>query len=1087
MIVLLLALECAGCGGGAAYFSQPPPPPAADFSIGLSPSSVSVLRGATSPAINITVNGLNGFTGSVQIALSTLPAGVTSNPSSPFAVAAGATVTIHIGAADNAATGNFTISAEGTSGGLSHGVNLTVTIQSAVGAALSRTAYAKTDSISAADDPFGEPHHRHMAYDPANKHLFVANRALNRVEVFSTLDQSRAAQVSIAGASSADLSADGVTVWIGTSLQEIVAIDAATLHLKARYLLDGLRPLPGISFNRPVEVLSLSNGKAMIRLREPVSSQALLALWDPSSNSLTNLTSNAPIVFQQGVGVLARSGDHSKVLAAANDSSGELAMFDVTGNVVAGPRTLGAGLIQQACANQDGTRFAVVFASNGSTQFLILDAALNQVGSYTPSNVRGVTFSRDGRYLYISETSSSGSIVSVLDGRTAQRVGSVSDAMVQGLSSEIEDADESQLLFGLSNRGVSFVDAAAPMTLSSPGPVLGAAPNLQPAEGPNAGGTPITLTGQNFSSSVRMKLGTQLASNVSVPAPTQIQANSPASVSNGPVNVTAFFDNGWLALAPDAFSYGPQILQILPNAGSNSGGDLVQVYGYGFGSDATKITVKIGAANATVTKIESITGSAPSLGLDASYPFPLERITIQSPPGPPGKADVVIGSPAGSATSAKSFQYLQSVQSYSKPGFFRFLLYDQPRQRIYLTNIDHVDAFDLQLNSFAFQFNPPGGPPLNAGLRGMALTPDGSQLIVADFGAQKIYLLDPVNGSGTIVPVGGVPEFTNSGPARLAATSAQTVFVGLSGEGGSGGACSTCLAQLNLAASPPTIQPAPQPEVTSLTGAPLVQSDATGDRVFVSFGASPGGPLAVWDASTPNQFVTSAASVSVSDLSAAMDGTMFALQASGVAEIRTSDLSLAGVPASAELTQIPGRVFVPGLAMHPSGALLYQPFLTGAPGSAGVKGGVDILDARSGALRLRIFLPQQLMTDVDGLHGSFLATDENGQRLFAITSSDGTPQHAALSIVQLASVPLGIGSISPLSVSASGGTTVTIRGSGFQSATAVSISGKPASVSFKSVNMLTVVTPSLTAGPQRITITNPDGETIAAEAALTAN
>jgi hypothetical protein len=33
--------------------------------------------------------------------------------------------------------------------------------------------------------------------------------------------------------------------------------------------------------------------------------------------------------------------------------------------------------------------------------------------------------------------------------------------------------------------------------------------------------------------------------------------------------------------------------------------------------------------------------------------------------------------------------------------------------------------------------------------------------------------------------------------------------------------------------------------------------------------------------------------------------------------------------------------------------------------------------------------------------------------------------------------------------------------------------------------MLTVVTPSLTAGPQRITITNPDGEAIALEAALT--
>src|SRR6266481_101028 len=474
------------------------------------------------------------------------PAGVTSNPASPFALAAGATVPILIGAAANAATGNFTVFAQGTSGGLSHGTNLALTIQTAAGSTLSRMAYARTDSTSAADDPFGEPRHRHMAYDTVNKHLFVANRAMNRVEVFSTFDQSRVAQVSIVGASSADLSADGATVWIGTSLQEIVAIDAGTLHLKARYLLAGLSSLPGAIFSRPVEVLALSNGKFVVRLRQLISSQALLALWDPVANSFTNLTSNAPVIFQQGAGVLARSGDHSKVLAAANDSSAELVVFDAVGNVVAGPRTLGVGLIQKASANQDGTRFAVTFASNGSTQFLILDAALNQVGLYSPLNVHGVTFSRDGKYLYISETSSSGSIVSVLDGRTAQPVGRVSDALVQGVSSEIEDADETQLLFGLSNRGVSFVDAAMPMTLSSPGPILAAAPSLQPAEGPNSGGTAITLTGLNFSSSLRMKLGTQLASNLSVPGPTQIQANSPASVSKGPVNVTAFSTTaGW--------------------------------------------------------------------------------------------------------------------------------------------------------------------------------------------------------------------------------------------------------------------------------------------------------------------------------------------------------------------------------------------------------------------------------------------------------------------------------------------------------------------------------------------------------------
>jgi IPT/TIG domain len=1074
----LLVPVCAGCGAGSTAVTQPPPPPATDFSVSLSTTSVSISQGTTSSSVNLSVNPVNGFTGSVQVTFGSLPAGVTSNPASPFAVAAGATAPIVFGAASNAATGNFTVSAQGTSGGLSHSANLTLTVQSAVASPLSRTTYAKTDSTLAADDPFGEPHHRHMAYDPANKHIFVANRVMNRVEVFSTSDQTRVAQISVPGASSADISSDGATAWIGTSLQHIAAIDAATLHLKARYLLAGLAPLPGTIFNRPVEVLSLANGKAMVRLRQPIPSEALLALWDPTSNSLTDLTSTAPLVFQQGVGVLARSGDHSKILATANDSSGELAVFDAAGKLVAGPQTLGAGLIAKVAANQDGSRFAVVFASSGSTQLLFLDGALKQIGFYTPANIHGVTFSRDGRFLYVSESSSGASYVSVLDSHTAQPIGRVSDIAIQGVSSEIEDSDETQLLFGLSNRGVSFIDAATPVTLPSQAPTLVAAPSLQPSEGSNTGGTSVVLAGLNFSSSAQLKFGTQLASNVAISGSTQITVNSPPSVSNGAVNVTAFFDNGWLALAPDAFSYGPQILQILPNAGTNGGGDSALIYGYGFGSDATKITVKIGGANATVQKVESVASITSSLGLDASYPFSLQRITLETPAGPSGKADVVITAPAGSTTSAKSFQYLQSVQSYSKPGFFRFVLYDQKRQRIYLTNIDHVDGFDLQLASFSILLQPPGGPPPNAGLRALALTPDSSQLIVADFGAQNIYLIDPVKGTGTTVPVGGVPGFPNSGPARVAATSTQTVFVGLSGEGGSGGACSTCLAQLNLTVSPPTIQPAPQPEVTSITGAPLVQSNAAGDHVFVSFGSAPGGTLAVWDASTPNQFVTSGANASTSDLGAAGDGTMLALQANGATEIRSSDLSLTAVATSAELTQIPGRAFVPGLTLHPSGALIYQPFLTGAPGSAGVKGGVDILDAHSGVLRMRIFLPQQFMTDVDGLHGSFLATDENGQRLFAITSSDGTAQHAALTVVQLASVPLGIGTISPATAPASGGTTLTIRGSGFHSATTVSIGGRAAGVTFKDPNTLSVVTPSLTSGPQRITVTNPDGETV---------
>ncbi len=1089
LLLALLLLVFLGCGGGSSSIPPPPPPPPQpDFTIGFSQNAVNVQQGTTSSSVKLSINPLNGFTGTVQVVLSGLPQGVVSNPTSPFSVVAGSSTSLIFSAAANASTGNSTLTAEGTSGSLSHPANLGLTIQSGVAASLPRSTYARTDSTPTLDDPPGEPRHHHLVYDSAHQLVFIANRAMNRVEIFSTANATRVAQVSVPGASSADISADGTTVWVGTVTEQVFAIDTSSLQIKSRHEITGLQPLPDILFDRPEELLALSSGKLMMRLRQSQTGESLLALWDSSSNTLTNLTSSEPQLFQNGLGALARTGDQTKVLVAASDASGELAVYDSNGNVLAGPHGFGTSTIPLVAANPDGTRYAAVFVSNGSSQVLLLDGSLNQVATHASSGVNGLVFSRDGQFLYVSENAAAPPVITALDGHTLNSVGQVPDLWIAGKRTEIEDADSTHLLFGIANRGIAFLDAASPASLPTTAPFFAVAPTAQPSEGPNVGGTAIALAGQNFEPNAQVLFGSQSASSVSAASGALINATSPPNASSGPVNLTAYFPSGWLSLAPDAFSYGPQILQILPNAGSPAGDDTVQIYGYGFGSDPTKVTVKIGGATATVQKTEIIATIAPSLGLDATYPFPIERLTLQTPAGTPGKADVAVASQAGSVSVSKAFQFLQSESFYPKTAFDKFVIYDQTRQWLYLSDIDHVDVFELGAVSFyGSRLDPPGGPPPDGQVRGLALTPDGTQLVAADFGAQKIYLLNPDNGSGTSVAVGGVAGFADSGPVRVAATSTQNVFVGLSAESGSSGACTSCLGQLNLSASPPTIQPASQPEITSLTGAPLVQSNGNGDQVFVAFASAPGGPLAIWNASTPNQFSTFTANDSAWDLGSAADGTAFALQANGTTEIRTADLSLVSVPANPELTQIPGRNQVPGVTLHPSGALLYQPFLTGSAGNAGVHGGVDILDAHSGALRLRILLPQQFMTDVDGLHGSFLAIDENGQRLFAITSTDGTGQNAGVTIIALANVPLAIGTLSPANGSATGGTTLTIRGSGFASGATVTIGGKPATVTYKDMNTLTVVTPALPAGTQRITITNPDGETVSLDAAYTAN
>jgi hypothetical protein len=240
--------------------------------------------------------------------------------------------------------------------------------------------------------------------------------------------------------------------------------------------------------------------------------------------------------------------------------------------------------------------------------------------------------------------------------------------------------------------------------------------------------------------------------------------------------------------------------------------------------------------------------------------------------------------------------------------------------------------------------------------------------------------------------------------------------------------------------------------------------------------------VAVWNASAPNVFFVSTAHSAASDLTTSGDGTLFALRAHNNTEIRGSDLTFFSIPAAVEVETVANGVAVPGVTLHPSGALMYEPFLDGpapaAPPATGIHGGIDIRDAHNGQLRLRVYLPEPLAmlnTDVDGLPGVFLTTDENGQRLFALTTSGPT-------ILQLANVPLGIGTLSPAAGPASGGTNITLRGSGFQNGIQATLGGNLAAVTLKDMNTLTLTSPASAAGPQQLVLTNPDGESVSLDA-----
>ncbi len=106
----------AGCGGAATP----------DFSLSASPNSLSVVQGLSGSS-TITVNPLNGFTGSVSLSASGLPAGVTAtfNPSSTTGNS-----TLTLTASGTAAVGTVTVTITGTSGTLTHSTTISLTVTS---------------------------------------------------------------------------------------------------------------------------------------------------------------------------------------------------------------------------------------------------------------------------------------------------------------------------------------------------------------------------------------------------------------------------------------------------------------------------------------------------------------------------------------------------------------------------------------------------------------------------------------------------------------------------------------------------------------------------------------------------------------------------------------------------------------------------------------------------------------------------------------------------------------------------------------------------------------------------------------------
>lgn len=101
---------------------------APDFSMVLTPTSVTANAGSSSSSFTVSITALNGFTGSVTASLTGLPGGTTTSPASPFPVGAGSSQTVVLSVPSTLTSGNYNLTVSGTSGALTHSNPLPLTV-----------------------------------------------------------------------------------------------------------------------------------------------------------------------------------------------------------------------------------------------------------------------------------------------------------------------------------------------------------------------------------------------------------------------------------------------------------------------------------------------------------------------------------------------------------------------------------------------------------------------------------------------------------------------------------------------------------------------------------------------------------------------------------------------------------------------------------------------------------------------------------------------------------------------------------------------------------------------------------------------
>ena len=560
---------------------------------------------------------------------------------------------------------------------------------------------------------------------------------------------------------------------------------------------------------------------------------------------------------------------------------------------------------------------------------------------------------------------------------------------------------------------------------------------LSASMGPAAGGNTVTITGTVLSGATSVTFGTNPAASFTVESDTQITAVAPAGDA-GTVNLTVITAGGQSPAYPYVYAAQPAVASITPDRGTVAGGTTAAVTGSNF----------LGVTAVTF-------GGAPAVSFTVNSDT---QITAVTPAGIAGTADVAVTAAGGTGTKTGAFTYVPVPQISSvTPG--AGALAGGNTVTIAGTGFTGTTAVD-------FDISPASAFTVNSDTQITAVVPAGSgtvQVTVTTAGgtsngvsyiyvpAPAITFISPNQGAasgGTAVIITGT-GFTGASSAAFGSTPAVSLTVVSDTEITATAPAGSGTVQVTVTTAGGTSNGAsytyvPAPAIVSVS--PSVGTESGGTAVTIT-GTGLMGASSVAFGSTPAVSFTVVSDTLIVATAPAGTGIVPITVTTAGGTSNGVSYTYVAVPVVGSVSPSQGTEFG-GTSVLITG--------TGFTGAASVAFGST---------------PAVSLTVVSNTEIIAIAPAGSGTVQVTVTTAGGTSNGASYTYVPAPAIV----SVSPSVGTESGGTAVTITGTGLMGASSVAFGSTPA-VSFTVVSdTLIVATAPAGTGIVPITVTTAGG------------